>query len=141
MSVAIYSTEAQLLQNTPKQFPLYIGRLKRFRNRIPLTTALVAASTATCLPLPIGSVFAFGILNGPTLGSTTISISDGTNTYRDDATFTAAVATMFGKTGPEILDPSAAPTQVQYTPVVTFATATAPASGTLTVDFYVSAQS
>lgn len=134
-----YSTEAQLLQNTPKQLPLAITRLKRFRNRITLASQAIN-DTVTFLPLPVGAVFAFGIMNGPTLGSTTIAISDGTNTYLAATTFTTGVATIFGATGPENADPSAAPTQVQYTPVLTFAAAQAPASGTLTIDLYVSTQ-
>lgn len=130
-----YSTEAALLQLTPKQFPRSNGRLKRYRNSIVLASQL-AGATVTLQPLPIGHIFAYGKLNGPTLGSTTIAIGDGTTAdlYRADATFTAAVATTFGKTGPENSDPSTA----IVTPVLTFATATAPSSGTLTVDFYVS---
>ncbi len=130
-----YSTEAQLLQNTPPQKPYYIGRLKRIRNTINLT-GQAAADTVTLMPLPIGHVFAFGMLNGPTLGSTTIKIGDGTTTdlYRADATFSAAVPTLFGKTGPENDDPAT----TIITPVLTVSTATAPSSGQLTVDFYVS---
>ena len=139
MSTQTYSTEAQLLQNTPKQFPLYIGRLKRFRNSITLASQ-TSGSTITCLPLPVGAVFAFGIVNGPTLGSSTLAISDGTNTYLAATTFTGAVATLFGATGPENLSPSPAPSQVQYTPVITVGAATLPSSGVLTVDFYVSTQ-
>lgn len=132
-----YSTEAALLQLTPKQYPNAVrsaGRVKRISNTITLASQL-AADTVTLLPLPIGHLFGFGVLNGPSLGSTTISIGDGTTSdlYRADATFTAAVATKFGKTGPEFL----APSTTVITPVLTFATATAPASGTLSVDFYV----
>jgi hypothetical protein len=126
-----YSTEAQLLQNTPKQFPIFIGRIKRFRNRIKLTGQLVA-DTVTFL------IVCFGVLNGPTLGSSTIAISDGTNTYLAAQTFTAGVSTMFGATGPENLDSVPAPTQVAYTPVLTIAGATMPTAGILTVDMYVS---
>jgi hypothetical protein len=132
-----YSTEAQLLQNTPKQFPIFIGRIKRFRNRIKLTGQLVA-DTVTFLQLPVGAIFCFGVLNGPTLGSSTIAISDGTNTYLAAQTFTAGVSTMFGATGPENLDSVPAPTQVAYTPVLTIAGATMPTAGILTVDMYVS---
>jgi hypothetical protein len=139
MTTNTYSTEAQLLQNTPKQLPLAVTRLKRFRNRIVLAGQL-SGDTVTFLPLPVGAIFAFGIMNGPTLGSTTIAIADGTNTYLAATTFTSAVATIFGATGPENADPSAAPTQVQYTPVLTWGSATAPSSGTLTIDLYVSTQ-
>lgn len=135
-----YSKEAQLLQNTPKQFPIFIGRLKRFRNRITLTGQLVA-DTVTLLTLPVGAIFAFGIMNGPTLGSSTIAISDGTNTYLAATTFTATIATIFGATGPENADSSPAPSQVAYTPVLTVAGATMPSSGTLTIDLYVSTTS
>lgn len=130
-----YSTEANGLQSTPKTFLRSLGRVKRYRNSITLAGQLVA-DTVTLLPLPIGHVFAFGILNGPTLGSTTIKIGDGTTSdlYLADGTFTAAKATMFGATGPENDDPSTA----IITPVLTFSTATAPSSGVLTVDFYVS---
>lgn len=133
-----YSTEAALLQLTPKQFPsaaVAQGRLKRSRNSIVLA-GQVATDTVTLLPLPIGHVFAFGILNGPTLGSTTVAIGvAGTaGKYRADAVFTAATATMFGATDAENDDPS---TSV-VTPILTVSTATAPASGTLTVDMYYS---
>lgn len=140
MTIQVYSTEAALLQLSPKQFPLYIGRLKRFRNTYMMLGTEVSGSTITCLPLPVGAVFAFGIVNCPTLGSSTLAISDGTNTYLAATTFTGGVATMFGATGPENLSPSPAPTQVQYTPVITVGAATLPNAGVLTVDFYVSTQ-
>lgn len=133
-----YSTEAQLQQNTPKALPnaaVAQGRVKRARNTITLAGQL-AADTVTLLPLPIGHVFCYGMLNGPSLGSTTISIgvTGTTDKYRADATFTAAVPTLFGKTDAENDDPATA----VVTPLLTFATATAPVSGVLTVDFYYS---
>jgi len=140
-----YSTEAQLLQNTPKEFPNAIyaaGRLKRSRNTITMASQ-EAASTITCLPIPAGSVFAFGIINASaTLGSTTLQI--GFVTYpatdpdrlRADATFTAATATLFGDAAALAVDDE--PSTQAMTPVITVGTATMPSSGTLVVDFYYS---
>ncbi len=133
-----YSTEAALLQQTPKQFPLNIGRVKRLRNVINMASTaqgpVKSGDTIKLLPLPLGSVFAFGVLNGPTLGSSTIAISDGTNAYLAATTFTGAVATIFGATGPEHLDPSTA----ILVPTVTVAVADLPTSGSLVIDIYVS---
>lgn len=134
-----YSTEAALLQTTPKTFPnaAYAqGRLKRSRNTIVMASQL-AADIIKCLPLPIGMVFAFGIINASaTLGSTTLKIgySGTTEAYRADATFTAAVATMFGLSPEADNDPSTSVIE----PLITVGTATMPSSGTLVVDFYYS---
>lgn len=134
-----YSTEAQLLQNTPRDVPNAAysgGSLHRSRNIINLASQL-AADIVKCAPLPIGMVFAFGKINASaTLGSTTLSIgySGSTAAYRADATFTAAVATTFGLSPEVDNDPSTSTIE----PLVTFATATAPSSGVLVVDFYYS---
>lgn len=134
-----YSTEAALLQLTPKQFPNAVvsqGRLKRSRNTILLASQL-AADTVTLLPLPIGHVFAFGLINASaTLGSTTVKIGTAADDdfYLADGTFTAAVATLFGRSLGVDDDPSTSTT----TPILTFSTATAPSSGTLIVDMYYS---
>jgi len=134
-----YSTEAQLLQNTPKEFPnaaVSQGRLKRSRNTITMA-AQASADTITCSPLPIGHIFAFGILNASaTLGSSTLAIgkSGSAAFYRAAATFTGAVATMFG------LSPAAddEPATAEVTPIITIGAASLPGSGVLVVDFYYS---
>lgn len=136
-----YSTEAALLQLTPKQFPnaaVSQGRLKRSRNTITMASqAYATADTITLLPLPIGHVFAFGVLNASaTLGSATIQIGTAADPdfYRADATFTAAVATLFGRSLGVDDEPATAVT----TPIVTVGTADLPSSGTLIVDMYYS---
>lgn len=134
-----YSTEAALLQTTPKTFPnaAYAqGRLKRSRNSITMASQ-ASADTITCLPLPIGHVFAFGVINASaTLGSTTLKIgySGTTEAYRADATFTTATATLFGLSPESDNDPATSTVE----PLITVGTATMPASGTLLVDFYYS---
>lgn len=134
-----YSVEAAMLQTTPKTFPNAVvsqGRLKRSRNTITLASQL-AADTVTMTPLPIGHVFAFGVLNASaTLGSTTVKIGTASDDdyYLADGTFTAAVATLFGRSIAADDDPATSPT----TPILTFSTATAPSSGTLLVDMYYS---
>lgn len=136
-----YSTEAQLQQNTPKTLPnacVSQGRLKRARNTITMASqAFATADTITCLPLPIGHVFAFGVINASaTLGSSTLKIGTASDDdfYMASATFTAAVATIFGRSLGVDDDPSTSVT----TPIITVGTADLPSSGTLLVDFYYS---
>lgn len=136
-----YSREAQLLQNTPSQKPYFVGRIKRIRNRIDLT-AQASGDTVTLLPLPLGSVFCYGVLNGPTLATATVAIGDGTTAglYRAAAVFTAAVATLFGVAGPENVEAQTLANTI-VTPVLTVGTAALPGAGVLTVDMYVSTAS
>jgi len=135
---AFFSTEAALLQLTPIQVPLFLGRVKRSRNVIDMASTsqgpIKNGDTISLLPLPIGSVFALGVLSGPTLGSSTLAISDGTNTYLAAATYTSAVPAFFGAQGPAALDPSTA----VLTPVVTVGAADMPTSGKLVIDMYYS---
>lgn len=137
-----YSTEAQLLQNQPKQYPnaSYAGgRMRRFRNTITLASQ-GDGDTITCQPVPAGHVFAFGVLTtSVTLGSSTLAIGvAGTAAkFRTAATFTAVdVPTLFGKNGPASADFL---TSVE-TPIITIGAAALPSSGTLVVDFYYSGQ-
>ncbi len=141
MTTNTYSTEAALLQLTPKQLPnaaVSQGRLKRSRNSITMASqAYATADTITCTPLPTGHVFAFGVLNASaTLGSSTIKIGTASDDdfYMASATFSAAVATMFGRSLGVDDDPATSPT----TPIITVGTADLPSSGTLLVDFYYS---
>lgn len=134
-----YSTEAQLLQNTPKEFPnaaLAAGRLKRSRNLITLATQDVA-STIKLVPIPTSSSFAFGMLTASvSLGSATIAIGDSTTAgrFRADAVHTATVATLFGISTAVDDDLNTSPIE----PLLTVSTAALPASGTLIVDMYYS---
>ena len=141
MTTNTYSTEAQLQQNTPKTLPnaaVSQGRLKRARNTITMASqAYATADTITLLPLPIGHVFAFGVLNASaTLGSSTIKIgtSSDDDFYLASQTFTAAVATVFGRSIAADDDPATSVT----TPILTVGTADLPSSGTLIVDMYYS---
>jgi hypothetical protein len=99
-----------------------------------------AADTVVLARVPAGSDFAFGILTTDTsLGSTTISIGTSASAalYRAAATFTATdTPTFFGKavTIGFATDALAADSLI----LLTWATATAPASGTLVVDLYFS---
>jgi len=86
MTTQTYGVEAALLQLTPRQLPNAVrssGRVRRISNTYVLN-ADVSGSTITLLPLPIGHLFAFGVLNGPTLGSSTLQIGD---VFRLDAAF------------------------------------------------------
>jgi hypothetical protein len=137
-----YSTEAALLQLTPKQYPnaSYAGgRLRRFRNTITLA-AQADTDTITCQPIPAGHVFAFGILNATaTLGASAtiaIGVAGTAAKFRAAATFTAAAPTLFGlSTAAD--DDFLTSTE---TPIITVGTAALPGSGTLIVDFYYSGQ-
>lgn len=137
-----YTTEAQLLQNTPREMPngSYAGgRVRRFRNTITLA-AQASGDTITCQPIPAGHVFCFGVLlTTVTLGSSTIAIGvSGTPAkFRAAATFTAVeTPTLFGlSTAAD--DDFLTSTE---TPLITIAAATMPGSGKLVVDFYYSGQ-
>ncbi len=141
MTTTTYSTEAQLLQNTPREVPNAAysgGSLHRSRNLITMASQAYATSDVIKLaPLPIGHVFAYGVLNASaTLGSSTISIgkTGSTACLRADAVFTAAVATLFGLS--PIVDDDPATSAIEY--FVTVGTADLPSSGTLVVDLYYS---
>lgn len=136
-----YSTEAQLLQNSPRQMPngSYAGgRVRRFRNTIALASQ-ADGDTVTLQPIPAGHVFCFGMLLGSvSLGSSTIAIgvSGTAGKYRAAATHTATVATLFGISSAADDDFLTA----TETPILTNTTAALPASGTLVVDLYFSGQ-
>lgn len=137
-----YSTEAQLLQNTPRQMPnaSYAGgRVRRYRNTITLASQ-ADGDTITCQPIPAGHVFAFGIMNASaTLGASAtvaIGVSGTAGKFRAAATFTAAAPTLFGLFSAMDDDFLTA----GETPIITVGTAALPSSGTFTVDFYYSGQ-
>lgn len=136
-----FSTEANLLQQQPKQYPnaSYAGgRVRRFRNTITLASQ-AATDTITCQPIPAGHVFCYGVLTSSvSLGSATIAIGvPGTaGKYRADAVHTATVPTLFG-TSSAADDDFLTATE---TPIITVSTAALPSSGTLVVDFYFSGQ-
>lgn len=137
-----YSTEAQLLQNQPKQYPnaSYAGgRVRRFRNTITLASQ-AAADTITCQPIPAGHVFCYGVLTSSvSLGSATIAIgvSGTAGKYRAAAVFTAVeTPTLFGLS--TVADDDFLTST--ETPIITIGAAALPASGTLVVDFYFSGQ-
>lgn len=138
-----YSTEAQLLQNQPKEYPhasFSGGRVRRYRNTIPLASQS-AGDTITLQPIPANQVFAFGILNATaTLGATAtiaIGVAGATDKFRTAAVFTAAAPTLFGNIG--AMDDSNQDNPGGFVPIITIAEAALPSSGTLTVDIYTSA--
>lgn len=110
--------------------------LKRFRATIALASQL-AADIVNLFKLPPGFRFAYGILNGSvSLGSTTIQIgkSGSTAKYKADAVFTTTdLPVLFGKNATVVADSELT---AEETVILTFSTATAPASGKLVVDFY-----
>lgn len=136
-----FSTEAQLLQNKPREMPnaSYAGgRMRRFRNTITLASQ-ASGDTITCQPIPAGHVFAFGILNSSvSLDTATISIgvAGSPAKFRADGTHTATTPTLFGTAAAAAADFLTA----GETPIITIATAALPSSGTLVVDFYYSGQ-
>lgn len=138
-----YSTEAQLLQNTPRQMPngSYAGgRVRRFRNTVTMA-AQAAADTITCQPVPAGHVFAFGVLTASaSLGGTAtlaIGVSGTPAKFRAAAIFTAVdTPTLFGTSAAASADFLTA-TEV---PLLTIAAAALPGSGFFIVDFYYSGQ-
>jgi hypothetical protein len=136
-----FSTEAQLLQNTPREVPngaIAGGRVRRFRNTIALASQ-AAADTITCQPIPPNHVFAYGILTATaTLGASAtiaIGIAGTPAKFRAAAVFTAVeTPTLFGLS--TAMD-DAFSTAIE-TPIITIAVAALPASGVLVVDFYYS---
>lgn len=139
-----YSTEAQLLQNQPRQMPnaAYAGgRVRRYRNTITLESQ-ASGDTITLQPIPAGHVFAFGILNATvTLGASAtiaIGVAGTAEKFRAAAVFTAAAPTLFGLIGAMDDDP-VSDNAGGFTPIVTVGVAGLPSSGTLTVDIYTSA--
>jgi hypothetical protein len=138
-----YSTEAQLLQNTPREMPngSYAGgRLRRFRNTITLA-GQAAADTITLQPVPAGHVFAFGIIIATaTLGASAtiaIGVSGTPAKFRTAAVFTAVeTPTLFGLST-AIDDDFLTATE---TPIITIAVAALPGSGKAVVDMYYSGQ-
>lgn len=138
-----FSTEAALLQTTPKTYPnaSYAGgRLRRFRNTIAFA-AQAAADTITCQQVPAGHVFAFGIITSTaTWGASAtvaIGISGTPAKFRAAATSTAVeTPTLFGLSTAMDDDFLTAP----ETPILTIAVAALPGSGVSVVDFYYSGQ-
>ena len=137
-----YSTEAQLLQNTPRQMPngsYSGGRVRRFRNTITLA-AQADTDTITCQPIPAGHVFCFGmLLASATLGASAtiaIGISGTAAKFRAAATHTVTTPTLFGLSTAADDDFLTA----TETPIITVGTAALPGSGTLVCDFYYSGQ-
>ena len=116
------------------------ARVKRFRATVNLATQTTSDTILLC-NLPAGSTLLFGILNATvSLGTATIAIgiSGTTGKYRAAAVFTATdTPTMFG---PAAQVGASDPALSADEPVIlTIGTASLPASGTLVVDFVVSA--
>lgn len=138
-----YSTEAQLLQNTPRQMPngSYAGgRVRRFRNTIALA-AQASGDTITCQPIPAGHVFAFGISTATaTLGASAqvaIGISGTAAKFRAAATHTAVETPALFGLSTAMDDDFLTSTE---TPIITISVAALPGSGVWVVDFYYSGQ-
>ena len=136
-----FSTEAQLQNNVPKQFPnaaIAGGRVRRYRNTVTLA-AQPSADTITLTEIPAGSIFAYGVLASTvSLGSATLKIGTPTDddAYRAAATFTTAnQPVMFGLPADMAKDV----TEANMKPIVTTGGAALPASGTLMVDLYFAA--
>lgn len=90
-----------------------------------------AADTLTCTPGPsVGRLIAVGLLTDTSLGSTTIQIGiSGTAAkYKADGTFTTTDQIVWFMKGAAVANVTAAETII-----ATLSTATAPASGTLTI--------
>lgn len=138
-----YSTEAALLQLTPRTMPngSYAGgRVRRYRNTVTMA-AQAAADTITCQPVPAGHVFAFGVLTASaSLGGTAtlaIGISGTAAKFRAAAIFTAVdTPTLFGTSAAMSADFNTS-TEV---PLLTIAAASLPGAGFFIVDFYYSGQ-
>lgn len=135
----LYSTEMAGVASTPPVKPNlpYAGRVRCFKATIPLASQ-PAADVTVLADIPAGYAFAYGIVTTDTsLGTTTFSIGDSSSAarLRAAAVFTTTnTPTLFG-TGAGITE-GALSSQRRVT--LTWATATAPSSGTLTVQlFYV----
>lgn len=118
---------------------VYQARLKRLRATITLASQ-TTSDTLALGNLPVGAVFAFGVLNADTsLGSSTlaIGISGTAAKYRAAATFTSTdTPTFFGKAAEAAAADTGASAEIAV--IGTIAAANLPASGTLVVDLYYS---
>lgn len=118
---------------------VYGARVKRLRGTFTLN-AQTTSDTLVVGNLPTGATFAYGVITSSvTLGTSTVAvgISGTTGKYRAAAVFTSVdTPTLFGTAATiGASDPAlAADEQV----IVTIATASLPASGTLVIDLYYS---
>lgn len=115
------------------------GRLRRLRAVITLASQ-ADGDTIVLGKLPIGAIFAYGVLTASaTLGATaTVAVgkSGATGKYRTAAVFTSAnTPTLFGNAAATDDDSLTAEEEV----LVTVAAAALPSSGTVVVDLYFSA--
>jgi len=133
-----YSNEATLYLNTTPSVKAdgnaVGGRLRRYRSTIDLASQ--AAGDIILNEIPVGSVFAYGVLTSTvSLGSTTLAvgITGTTGKHRTAAVFTAAnTPTLFGN---EAAVGETALTAVE-TVRATTAVANLPSSGQLIIDLY-----
>lgn len=115
----------------------YRSKLKRIRATI-IMAAQAAADTIVLGELPVGAVFAYGVINATaTLGAATISVGTASvpAAHRAAATFTTPdTPTLFGKAAASADVPAAATTRL----LATIGAAALPAGGTLEIDIYYS---
>lgn len=136
-----YASPYSGLQSTPQVLPLgaqgYGAKVVVFRALVTYASQ-AAADVIKAFKLPKGVTPLYGIMNADTSsGATTLAIGNSTTAakYRAAATFTSTdTPTFFGK---EAAVGSVTPLTADEEVLITLAAATAPASGSLTVDMYV----
>lgn len=110
------------------------ARVRVYRETITLATQTTSDQIIIADNVPVGSTFLYGILTTTvTLGTSTVAIgiTGTTGKYRAAATFTAVdTPTLFGVTAGQ------APLTAAETVFITIATASLPASGTLTTALF-----
>lgn len=115
----------------------YRSKMKRIRATLVMAGQAIG-DTIVLGELPVGAVFAYGVINATaTLGTATVSV--GTTAapaaHRAAATFTTPdVPTLFGTAAQSSADPAAATTRL----IATIGVAALPAAGTLEIDIYYS---
>jgi len=115
----------------------YRSKLKRIRATLVMAAQGIA-DTIVLGELPVGGVFAFGVINSTaTLGAATIAVGTvaAPAAHRAAAVFTTPdTPTLFGKAAASADVPAAATTRL----IATIAAAALPGAGTLEIDIYYS---
>lgn len=124
--------------------PAYGGRVRRYRATVTLA-AQAAADTIVLAKLPVGQVFAYGVITATaTLGGTaTVAIGNATTAglYRAAAISTAVeTPTLFGAGSAGLTASMASVTgyTAEETVLATIAAASLPGAGTAVFDIYTS---
>lgn len=141
-----FSTELAGINSLPvvkPAVPAYGGRLRRYRATI-VNASQASGDTIVLAKIPVGQVFAFGLITSTaSLGGTAtiaIGVSGATGLYRAAATFTAVeTPTLFGAGTLVTADmASVAGFAAEQTVIATIAAASLPGTGTWVVDIYTS---